>query len=207
MPESMLMHAAGWMPRCVRWLSLLLCATASPAGGGVAWKTLEHAASPKEHQSPKEYQVKAVFLFRFAQFVEWPPTAFPEAQTPLVIGVLGQDPFGTYLDEIVQGETVNNHPLAVQRYASVEEITTCHILFISRSEEDRLEQVLVGLKGRDILTVGDADRFSVRGGIIRFVTEQGRIRLRINLKAAEAANLKLSSKLLRPAEIVSPGNE
>jgi DNA-binding LytR/AlgR family response regulator len=107
----------------------------------------------------------------------------------------------------VQGETVNNHPLAVQRYATVEEITTCHILFISRSEDDRLERVLVGLKGRDILTVGDVERFSARGGMIRFVTEHGRIRLRINLKAAEAANLKLSSKLLRPAEIVSPGNE
>lgn len=201
----MLMHAAGRVSRCVRWLSLLLFATASPAGGGVAWKTPAQASA--KEQSPKEYQVKAVFLFRFAQFVEWPPTAFPEQRTPLVIGVLGQDPFGTYLDEIVQGETVNNHPLAVQRYSSVEEITTCHILFISRSEENRLERVLVGLKGRDILTVGDAERFSARGGMIRFVTEHGRIRLRINLKAAEAANLKLSSKLLRPAEIVSPGNE
>ena len=203
----MVMPAAGRLWRCVRWLSLLLCATASPAGGGVAWKTPQQAASPKEHQAPKEYQVKAVFLFRFAQFVEWPPSAFPEPRTPLVIGVLGHDPFGTYLDDIVQGETVNNHPLAVHRYATVEEITTCHILFISRSEDARLERVLVGLKGRDILTVGDAERFSTRGGMIRFVTEQGRIRLRINLKAAEAANLKLSSKLLRPAEIVSPGNE
>jgi hypothetical protein len=203
----MVMPAAGRMSRCVRWLSLLLCATAGPAGGGVAGRMQEQAASPKEHQSPKEYQVKAVFLFRFAQFVEWPPSAFPEPHTPLVIGVLGQDPFGTYLDEIVQGETVNDHPLAVQRYATVEEITTCHILFISRSEDDRLERVLVGLKGRDILTVGDVERFSARGGMIRFVTEHGRIRLRINLKAAEAANLKLSSKLLRPAEIVSPGNE
>lgn len=210
MPESMTIRVAGRMSRCVRWLSLLLCATASPAGGGVAWKGPEQAASPQEHQSPKEYQeyqVKAVFLFHFAQFVDWPPSAFPEPQTPLVIGVLGKDPFGAYLDEIVLGETVNNHPLAVHRYARVEEITTCHILFISRSEEDRLEQVLVGLKGRDILTVGDADRFSARGGMIRFVTEQGRIRLRINLKAAEAANLKLSSKLLRPAEIVSTDNE
>lgn len=207
MTESVVMHAAGRMARCVRWVSLLLCTTASPAGGGVVGQTPAQSASSKERQAPKEYQVKAVFLFRIAQFVEWPPSAFPEPQAPLVIGVLGQDPFGTYLDEILQGETVNNHPLAVQRYASVEEITTCHILFISRSEDDRLDRVLVGLKGRDILTVGDVERFSARGGMIRFVTERGRIRLRINLKAAEAANLKLSSKLLRPAEIVSPGNE
>src|SRR5688500_2932564 len=79
-----------------------------------------------------EYQLKAVFLFNFAQFVEWPPEAFPENQSPLVIGVLGEDPFGPYLDQIVSGENANNRPLAVQRYRQVEEIKTCHILFISR---------------------------------------------------------------------------
>jgi len=155
----------------------------------------------------KEYQLKAVFLFNFAQFVEWPSSAFPEPQTPLVIGVLGADPFGAYLDETVRGETVNNHPLAVQRYRRVEEITTCHILFVSRPEQDHLAQLLVSLKGRSILTVGDAERFTARGGMIRFVTDHNRIRLRINVEAAEAANLNISSKLLRPAEIVSTGRE
>jgi hypothetical protein len=169
------------------------------------------AAAPIETraQAPpaQEYQLKAVFLFNFAQFVEWPPSAFPAPDTPLVIGVLGKDPFGSYLDEVVRGETINNHPLTVRRYRRVEDITTCHILFIGRPEQERLEPVLDSLKGRSILTVGDAESFARRGGMIRFVTDSNRIRLRINLEAAETASLKLSSKLLRPAEIVSTGKD
>jgi YfiR/HmsC-like len=163
--------------------------------------------APAETAPPPEYQLKAVFLFNFAQFVEWPSEAFPAAQTPLVIGILGEDPFGAYLDETVRGETVNNRPLAVQRYRQVEEITICHVLFISRSEVDQLEQILVSLQGRHILTVGDADGFAGRGGMIRFVIEKNKIRLRVNLEAAKDANLTISSKLLRPAVIVAPGED
>jgi hypothetical protein len=155
----------------------------------------------------REYQVKAVFLFNFAQFVEWPSPAFPEVQTPLVIGVLGEDPFGAYLDETVRGETVNNRPLVVRRFRSVEEIDTCHVLFISRSETGRVEQIVASLKGRSILTVGDADGFAKRGVMIRLTTVDNKIRLRINLERANAANLKISSKLLRPAEVVTAGQD
>jgi hypothetical protein len=147
-----------------------------------------------------EYQVKAVFLFNFAQFVDWPPKAFPEAQTPLVIGVLGEDPFSTYLDETVRGEKVNDRPLVVQRYRRTGDIKTCHVLFISRSETDRLEQILASLRGRNILTVGDTDDFAQRGGMIQLVTEKNKIRMRINLEVVKAANLTISSKLLRVAE-------
>ena len=154
-----------------------------------------------------EYQLKAVFLFNFAQFVEWPPNVLADPATPLVIGVLGEDPFGSYLDETVHNETVNEHPLVVRRFKGVDEITTCHILFISRREQARLKQILDGLGGRPVLTVSDADHFAGRGGMIRFVTEGGRIRLRVNLEAAQAANLTLSSKLLRPAQIVARGQD
>ena len=155
--------------------------------------------------SSREYQVKAVFLFNFAQFVEWPTNAFPEVQTPFVIGVLGEDPFGAYLDETVRGEKVNNRSLVVERYRRAEEIKTCHVLFISRSEVNRLAEILANLKGRNILTVGDAESFAQRGGMIRFVTEKNKLRLKVNLEAAKAANLTISSKLLRSAEIVTPG--
>jgi hypothetical protein len=155
----------------------------------------------------KEYQVKAVFLYNFSQFVEWPTNAFPEAQTPLVIGVLGENPFGNYLEETVRGEAVNKHPLVIQHYRQAEDIKACHILFISQSKMGRLDQILASLKGRNILTVGDAEGFSLRGGMIRFITEKNKIRLRINLEAAKAASLTISSKLLRPAEIVAPGKD
>lgn len=155
----------------------------------------------------KEYQVKAVFLYNFAQFVEWPEAAFPEAQTPLVIGVLGQDPFGSYLEETVRGEKVNNRPLVIERYRQVEEIKICHILFISRSEAERLEKIFAELKERNILTVGDIEGFTKRGGMMRFVTEKNKTRLRINLDAAKVAKLTISSKLLRPAEIIASGKD
>ena len=152
----------------------------------------------------REYQVKAVFLFNFAQFVEWPPAAFASANSPIVIGVLGENPFGTYLDETVRGEQVNNRPLAVQRYRRVDEIKTCHVLFISRSETNHLEQILASLKGRSILIVSDDEDFVQRGGMIRLATVQNKIRLIVNVDAAKAANLTISSKLLRAAELMTP---
>ncbi len=178
-------------PWCAAWVAL--CALLLPAGAGFA---VESAPS-------KDYQLKAVFLFNFAQFVEWPSNAFPEAGGPLVIGVLGADPFGAGLDDTVRGEKVNNRPLAVQRYRRVEEIGTCHVLFIGASEANRLEQILTSLKGRNILTVGDFEGFARRGVMIGFATEKNKTRLKINLEAAKAANLTISSKLLKPAEIVS----
>jgi hypothetical protein len=173
------------------------------AGAATAVPTAALAQSSPD----PEYQIKAVFLFNFAHFVEWPASAFPNSQTPLVIGILGEDPFGPYLDETVRGETVNDRPLVVRRYRSVEEVTTCHILFISRREEGRLKSILESLRGRSVLTVSDVDRFARRGGMIRFVTDHHRIRFRINLEAARAAGLTLSSKLLRPAEIVPAGED
>jgi hypothetical protein len=149
-----------------------------------------------------EYQVKAVFLFNFAQFVDWPAEAFPATDTPLVICVLGNDPFRDALDRTVRDERVGGRPFQIQRYQSVDEIKNCHILFIGRSEGNRPEVILAGLKRRPILTVSDADGFAERGGMIRFVTDRNRIRLQLNLAATEAAHLTISSKLLRVAEIV-----
>jgi YfiR/HmsC-like len=147
-------------------------------------------------QSAGEYQVKSVFLFNFAKYVEWPPDAFQDANTPLVIGVLGQDPFGSYLEDTLRGERINSRALVVQRYRSIGEIKRCHVLFISRSESDQLNQIVGQLKYRKILTVTDADG-AQSGVMIRFVSEGSRIRFRINAEAAKAAHLTISSKLLR----------
>jgi hypothetical protein len=158
-------------------------------------------------QTAAGYEVKAAFLYNFAQFVEWPTNAFADAQSPIVIGILGEDPFGASLNEIVRGENVNGRPLAIAHYQRVEDIKACQILFISQSESRRLEEILASLKGRGILTVGDIDGFAKRGGMIRFVIENNRVRFRIDVEAAKAANLTISSKLLRLAEIVTPGED
>ena len=166
-------------------------------------------SAPAQTSTSKEYKVKAAFLYNFAQFVEWSPVVFSDAQSPMVIGVFGDDPFDGYLDELVRGEKVNGRALRVQRCHSVEEIktNTCHVLFISKSAMGQLDEILAGVKGRNILTVGEAEGFATRGGMIRFATEQSKIRLRINVEAAKAANLTISSKLLRLAEIVRPGKD
>lgn len=149
-----------------------------------------------------EYALKAAFLFNFAQFVEWPPSALPSPQAPLVIGILGNDPFGDSLDSIVRGERISGHPLEVHRYQDARDIDACHVLFVSRSESGVLEAILQELRGRPILTVADFSRFGIQGGMIQFVKENNRIRFQINLDAAREAGLTISSKLLRPAEII-----
>ena len=154
---------------------------------------------PAQTPAMKDYQVKAAFLYNFSQFVDWPREAFPEPQAPLVIGVIGDDPFGGYLDEIVRGEKVSNHPLVVRHYHDPAEIKGCQMLFICQSEGNRLKEILADLKGRNILTVSDLEEFSRDGGIIRFVTENNKIRFKINADAARTARLTISSKLLQAA--------
>jgi len=150
----------------------------------------------------REYQLKAVFLYRFTQFVDWPATAFPSPDSPIIIGVLGGNPFGEHLRAAVRDERVHNRRLIVQEYQRSQEAKNCHLLFISAAEAPRLEKTLAALKGGSILTVGEPEGFVLRGGMIQFVTEQNRIRFRINLQAARAANLQISSKLLELAEVV-----
>lgn len=151
----------------------------------------------------REYQLKAVFLYNFAQFTDWPANAFPRTNSPVVIGIFGQDPFGRALDDTVKGESINGRSLVVRRFARLEEINECQLLFISASETNRLPQILSAVKGRSTLTVGETDNFVLSGGIIRFATANNKIRLRINLDAARQANLTISSKLLRLADIVT----
>jgi hypothetical protein len=158
-----------------------------------------------------EYKVKAAFLFHFTQFVEWPAKTFHDRTAPFVIGVLGEDPFGAYLDDLVRGEKIGGRPLVIRRYKRAEDPTDCQILFICRSETKELDKILAQLKGRSVLTVSDVDTFSRLGGMVRFVTESGKtaalfsIGLRINFEAAKACELTISSKLFRPGTIVTPG--
>jgi YfiR/HmsC-like len=175
-------------------LLALLCATL-----GVA--VLVRSAAAVE--APTEYQVKAVFLFNFSHFVGWPPQAFAAPTQPFVIGILGDDPFGVRLDEAVRGEQIDQHPLSVRRFRTVGEIGDCQILYVGRSEGTQLRGILAALDHRGTLTVSDLEGSSERGVMIQFATENNRIRLRINVESARAAGLTISSKLLRPAEIVS----
>jgi hypothetical protein len=152
--------------------------------------------------TPTEYQVKAVFLFNFAQFVEWPASSFTNETSPIVIGIAGDDPFGPVLDEVVRGETVRGRKIVIKRLSPVEDSRTCHILFIARSAASHAKELLQSLKNAPVLTVGEVETFCERGGMINFVRQDKNIRLEVNRTAAEEAGVKISSRLLNLARQV-----
>ncbi|MES2372854.1 MAG: YfiR family protein [Bacteroidota bacterium] len=154
----------------------------------------------------KEYRIKAVFLFNFTQFVEWPSAAFSGPTSPFVIGILGDDPFGNSIDETIQNEKVGSHPLVVQRYKDLRDLKNCHILFLNGSDPEKVRENLLVIN-HYTLTVSDADNFMKSGGIIRLITENNRIRIQVNPEAARTAELFISSKLLRVSEIFDPKNQ
>lgn len=163
--------------------------------------------APRAHAqsaaSTKEYKLKAVFLFNFTQFIEWPASAFTSAGSPFIIGILGDDPFGAAMEETIQNERVGAHPLIVQRYHDLKDMRNCHILFVNSKDPEKIKESLL-IAGRNTLTVSDAEGFVRMGGMIRFVTDNNKIRLVIYPDAAKAADLSISSKLLRVSEIYDP---
>jgi hypothetical protein len=181
----------GSSTRAVRFFAWLL-----------AWFLLTFTVSTANAETSRGYQLRAVFLYNFAQFTDWPTNAFAGENSPLIIGVLGSDPFGPVLDETVRGEFVHGHKLMVERYRNIESVGACHILFIGQSEAPRLEAILKALKGRSILTVSEIEDSARHGVMIRFLTEGNKIAFRINLTAVREANLTLSSKLLRVSQLV-----
>lgn len=163
--------------------------------------------APKREDPPTEYQLKAVFLFNFTQFVAWPNNAFENDKDPFIIGILGGNPYGSFLDETVKGESVNGHRIIIRRFDDVDDVKACHILYINLKKQEELEQALVKLRNRNILTVGDASKFTQLGGIIGFVITNNKVGIKINLGAASTTDLSISSKLLRLATVVKAKNQ
>ena len=151
-------------------------------------------------QASLEYQVKAAFLLNFAKFVDWQSSAFADPASPLAICIVGKDPFGRGLDDLVQGEMVNGRKLTVHRMTGRPAPKSCQILFTQESGKDAGD-TLTGL-GPGVLTVGEGDTFLRDGGMIAFRIENRHVRFDIDPKAAEAASLKISSKLLSVARSV-----
>ena len=152
--------------------------------------------------SQREYQIKASFLYHFLQFVEWPDSAFSDHSNQIIVGVLGTDPFGSTLDNTLAGKTMKGKKIMIRRFASLEELEDCHILFVSSSEENRLTDILRSLRHVSVLTIGELARFTQQGGAIKFFEFKNKVRFEINLEAAKSARLKISSKLLRLARVV-----
>jgi hypothetical protein len=173
------------------WTSALLIAQPVPAP----------AATPP----PQEYEVKAAFLYHFAHLVDWPTPA--AAGDPFVIAVVGDDPFGATLDDVLAGKTVRGQPVRVQRYPAAGQLEGARpqILFVGRGDDEHVRRAVAAVAGQPVLTVGESQRFAERGGMIGFrVTGEGRVAFDINLQRAEASSLRLRAQLLKLARIVGP---
>jgi hypothetical protein len=148
-----------------------------------------------------EYQVKAAFLYNFAKFVEWPPGTFAASTDPIGICIIGENPFGSTLESMVQGKKIGGRPFAVRSLTDIQFAKRCQILFIGAGEWKRARLVLDAVKGSPVLTVGETGDFTASGGVIAFQLEGPRVRIQIALEPAERAKLRISSKLLSLAEI------
>jgi hypothetical protein len=165
---------------------------------GLVFATLAAAQLPgpargAERDSALEYRVKAAFLYNFAKFVEWPA----QDTGPIVLGVLGQDPFGAILDQTVGQKTINGRPVVVRRFASVPQARECHIVFVGASEKARSAEILPRLANSGILTVGERRGFLQAGGMVEFVVEDNNVHFEINPEAVRRAGIHISANLLK----------
>ena len=157
----------------------------------VAWSGTLIAGAP-------EYAVKAAYLFNFVKFAEWPDTEQPAS---LTVCVYGKDPFGGFLDEAVRGKQAHGLPVVIRRLPAVDvPLDGCRVLFFGGTAQ--IESALSRLQGRSILTVGESDGFSERGGMIGLVVDHGSVRFDLNLTAIAAARLQLSSRLIEIGRVV-----
>jgi hypothetical protein len=165
-------------------------------------------AQAGDASNSSEYLIKAGFIYNFAKFVEWPSATFSQPDSPIVIGVLGTDPFGNVLDRIVEDKKIGTRGFVVKRLKwgkdlkDLKDLKDCKILFVSASERAHIDEVLQSVKGLSILTVGETPGFAERGGVIRFTLEDNRVRFEVNVEAAHQADLNISSRLLTLAKII-----
>jgi hypothetical protein len=149
-----------------------------------------------------EYKVKAAFLLNFAKFVEWPSDAFQNDSAPIILCVFRHDPFGGVLDDAVRGKRINNREVLAQRVTELRELKSCHLVFVSGREAQRLSEVLSSLSGTSALLVGESEDFAGRGGGFQLFVEDNTVRFMANVDALQRAHLTVSSKLLALAKIV-----
>jgi hypothetical protein len=160
------------------------------------------APAPAQDSSSSEYLIKAGFIYNFAKLVEWPAAAFSQPDAPIVIGILGADPFGPIIDKVLAGKKVNDHGFVIKRLKSAAGAKDCHILFVSASEIAHISDDIRLTKSLPVLTISEVPGFASRGGIINLTLEESKVRFEVNVEAAKGSDLNISSRLLALARIV-----
>lgn len=194
----------------MRLLRILFCrrATVPRSEGHAGWLTLLAllllpSGSPAEPPPSEahEYEVKAGFLAAFTQFTTWPSNTFATRSAPIILGILGEDPFGEVLDNTARKQA-GEHPLQIRRVKTVEEAMQCHLVFIARSENKNENAWLETLKAKPILTVGESGQTIKGGGILEFVIEGKHVRYEASWPAMQRAGLKIGAPMLASAKKV-----
>ena len=155
--------------------------------------------SPASAEVPREYQVKAAFLYNFAKFVHWPQSRFAGPESPLVIGVLRSNPFGAELEKAVSGRQINGRSVVVRLVTGSAAARQTHLLFVGSEEDANFADLQPTLVGQAVLTVGESTSFARQGGIITFTPQDGTVRFAINRQTADQAGLKISAQLQKLA--------
>jgi len=144
-----------------------------------------------------EYKIKAACLFRFMQFIEWPKSTFADESAPLIVAVLGKDPFGDLLDDAMKNKRVGGRDVVVKRFSTSKEVEACHLVFVSSSESGTLKEALEALKPHHAATVGETEDFLKAGGIFRFFVAEGKVQFEVSKEAAKESGIEIRSQLLR----------
>ncbi len=153
----------------------------------------------------EEYTLKAVYIEKFTRFIEWPrESGIDDTSKPFVIGVIGETPFETVLKKSFSTRKIREKNVVVRRVSGADEISGCHLLFISNISKERLQKLLSSIKGKPILTVSDVEGFALSGVLINFYVLNSKLRFEINESAVRESNLIFSYKLMQIAKIVNP---
>jgi hypothetical protein len=187
----------GRAPRCgplaslSRWGRSILAALVLLAAAGLT----SPPVSAGDAISGAEYQIKAAFLCSIAQFMSWPQGTYSTSDQPIRIGVLDPDPFGHSLDNVANAQTVDGRSLEVVRGAEVAALRSCQLIFVP--EQRPITAALMQEVSRPgVVSIGESPEFTARGGIARLFVEDKKVRIEINLPAADRAGIKISSRLL-----------
>ena len=163
---------------------------------GVALLCLFQSMTP--HAAPaisREYEIKAAFLFHFTRFMDWPAESFTDRTSPIVIGVIGDDPFGAELASIAEGRRVNGRPIVARYITSEEDARDTHLLFVGLTREVDVARLMQAIVGFPVMTVGESAEFAAQGGAITFVRQDDKVRFEINTASAARAHVRISAQL------------
>lgn len=159
------------------------------------------AAAQVQHAD--EDRVKAAYLYNFAKFVEWPAASFTGPDQPTVICSVGDERLAEVLLQSVRGKQPKGRPVEAREVFSEKQFKSCHILLITFRDSQHISEILRSVQSASVLTVGQSDDFTRLGGMINLVRNDSSLELEINPKAAEAAGLKISSRLLAVSRVVA----